>query len=787
MIHITTTDPSLDLATAQPADLTLDKPGDYLAGYQRIVQAIHGEQDLRVLVRDRVVSKWLLVLARRYGPQLVTITELTLRRRLREQIGSEIPEQVTDQQIRESGLLDISIPARSGATFEEHLLEVFFGNILTLPGGLRRINELIASYEPEQWQSALKRPLVKQAFEKRVRELRSQLMKEGRTGELQLLDWLSASPALLIRNLFALKILSGYGEALGKRVLGDVYPYLVKLNLDLRKTPAVFAGNEQAVDEIALHIEELLSAPSESALEVLLTEVSGYLEAEFDAVLRLLRTGTATVTRDLVGRIQSKFQPIADSPRMGQALSDLDLLISRKRPSSPEKAWGEGDWMHWATDEYLPYRFWQENTGQIDDEIVEFASQYADWLHSNFGKLRYHSPNMAWKAMLGLKDEIKAHSGPVLVIVADNLNAKFHPDLQAQMQRQGYYEHSLAYCFSMLPSCTEVSKKCVITGHYVPFEGSSYKKPVEETWAGRFGKRVLYLSGIGDLRAVASREHDVYFLNYLPVDITLHQSENATGVSHAQAIRGYLASLAQDVRAFAKRLGAERDLLVVVVSDHGSTRIPKGAANVLQGKFYHERAIDEHHRYLSLADQELAKLSANVRYDCYVLKRQDFELDANYLVARKLYRFRETDETAYIHGGLTPEETLTPLAIYRPITLSPKPLQLSQAGTPKIYLGTKFTLSLEITNLNSYPCDQVIIEIADPNIQAEPMQLGGLPQLKREPIKMTAQCRRTADVTAKKLHVRIVYRFLGQPWVDETDIPVQIVDPAATKFALDNL
>ena len=192
--------------------------------------------------------------------------------------------------------------------------------------------------------------------------------------------------------------------------------------------------------------------------------------------LRLIRSGATTVTSDLVGRIRSKFQPIADSPRMAQALDDLDLLISRKRPSSPEKAWGEADWIRWATDEYLPYRFWQENTGQIDDEIVEFASQYADWLQSNFGKLRYNSPNMAWKAMLGLKDEIKTHSGPVLVIVADNLNAKFHPDLQAQMQRQGYYEHSLAYCFSMLPSCTEVSKKCVMTGHYVPFDGQFLQK-----------------------------------------------------------------------------------------------------------------------------------------------------------------------------------------------------------------------------------------------------------------------------------------------------------------------
>ena len=786
MIYITTVDPSLDLAGAQPADVTVAQPSDYLEGYRCIVEAIHAEQDLRVLVRDRLVARWLRVLAKRYGAQLVTVSEMTLRGRLKDQLGVAVPDEITDQQIKDSGLLDISISARAGATFDDHLLEVFFGTILTLPGGLRRISEFVGAYQPEQWQSAMNRPSVKQAFDKRVRELRSQLKKENRAGELLLLDWLNASPDLLIRNLFALKIVSGYGELLGRKVLGDGYGDVAKLNLDLRQVPPVFVGNEKALDEIAIQLEALVAAPA-TTLDDLLAQVSGYLEIEFDAVMRLIRSGATVVTPGLVARIRSRFQPITDSPRMAQALDDLDLLISRQRPSVPDEAWGESDWIRWATEEYLPYRFWQENTGQIDAEITESAGKYADWLYKNFGTLRYHSPNMAWKAMLELKDEMKAHTGAVLVIVADNLNPKFHPDLQSQMQRQGFFEHRLSFCFSMLPSCTEVSKKCVILGHYAPFEGTSYKKTVEETWSARLNKRVLYLSGIGDLRAIASRQHDVYFLNYLPIDISLHQSENATGVSHAHAIRAYLAALAQDVRAFAKRLGAERDLLVIVASDHGSTRIPKDAVNVLQGKFYRDRSTDEHHRYLALEDGELAKLSENVKYDCYLLRRQDLELGTNYLVARRFYRFRDTNENAYIHGGLTPEETLTPLAIYRPVTVSPKPIKLSVVGALKVYVGTKFDLPLEVTNRNSYSFDEVSIEIVDPNISGDPFNLAVLPQLKREPIKTTAQCRRTADSSATKLHVRVSYRFMGQPHVDETDLPIEIVDPARLKFDLDNL
>jgi hypothetical protein len=65
--------------------------------------------------------------------------------------------------------------------------------------------------------------------------------------------------------------------------------------------------------------------------------------------------------------------------------------------------------------------------------------------------------------------------------MADNLNAKFYPDLLHQLQVQGFYEQQMDYCFSMLPSCTEVSKKCIITGHYQPFKETSYKNQVEST------------------------------------------------------------------------------------------------------------------------------------------------------------------------------------------------------------------------------------------------------------------------------------------------------------------
>jgi len=330
-------------------------------------------------------------------------------------------------------------------------------------------------------------------------------------------------------------------------------------------------------------------------------------------------------------------------------------------------------------------------------------------------------------------------------------------------------------------------KSRVITGHYQPFKETSYKNQVESTWKARLQKRVLYVGSIGEFRVISNREHDIYFLNYLPLDITLHQDENQTGLSHPQAIRNYLASLTQDIRAFAERIGAERDLTVVIISDHGSTRIPKGTINVIQGDYYRKRADDEHHRYISISDEEIKKLPENYKYDCYLLKREILELETNYLVARRLYRFLPTDENAYIHGGLTPEETLIPSAVYRPVIVSPKQLAITITGGNKIYAGTKFELLLEITNLNNYSCNECYIEIMDVNLETSKLKLGNLEKLVRLPAAIPSRCVRNAETGLRKLHVRLTYEFLGQPWINDLMVPIEIIEPAKPKFDLDNL
>lgn len=790
MIHISLVDPALDLVPSQPADLTLSKPADYLRGYDSIARAIHDGRNLRVLVQDRTVGKWLTVMARKYGRSVIELEELTLRKQVAKQIGIDVPDTVTDQQIVESRLLDLNIPAGSQASFEDYILEVFFGSFLTQPGGLRRVGEFAPSLDVEQWRAAMNRPLVQQIFHRRITYLHSQLSREGKMAEQQILEWLAESPERLIRNLVALKVLAAYPQKLGIRVVGKYYPDLVRLNLDLRHIPIKVGANQLVVDELRIYLETLTDDPDTDRLTELLDQASGWLEIEIEAVLQLLGSGNVPITESLVRHIQAKFRHLTTVPRLGQVLADLDLLVSKTPPSKPDPNWHAAEWIRWAEEEYLPYRFWLENTDRLDDAIGEIANTYADWLHANYGYLLYHSEYMAWRSLKSLHSTMKEHDGPVLVVMIDNLNTKFYPDLRMQMQHQGYLEQSMELRISNLPSCTEVCKKAILGAHYAPFPDSGYKICVEETWAGLTDRRVLYVPHIGEFRAIKERNHDIYFLNYLPVDITLHQSENETGVSHAQTIRDFLASLSQDIRIFAERLDAERSLLVIFIADHGSTRIPKGTVNVIESNakgFYRKRALDEHHRYLAISDHEFGNLPSHSKFDCYSFDHNQYELGKNYLVARRLYRFLPTDDHAYIHGGLTPEETLVPLAVFQRLTVTPRPLSVATVGKNQIVVGGKSEFMIEVTNLNSYPCEEMIVELADPNISAEPITLNTLTQLNRIQVDFTARCRRNADPSVRKIQARLAYRFLGQPYVQKVEFPIDIVEPATTKFDLDDL
>ncbi len=598
---------------------------------------------------------------------------------------------------------------------------------------------------------------------------------------------LEHDPAALARKLAQVKILAGYPPTVGQRILGPEYGHLAALNLDLSSLPVRETELAGAVDQIRVHLKTLAETllPSE-ALPTALAQVSGHLVAEFETLQSLLKSSAAVVVdADLVQRVRHKFTPIRD--QLEQELADLDLLITPLRPPrpNPDGSWAADNWLEWAVKHYLPYRFWLEEIGRHDHEIAVQADAFAEWLYDHYPMLQLTYPRMVYRGLLALRDRLTGPA-PVLVAVVDNLNYKFFPDLVRYLQTQGFFSQETIPHLAMLPSCTEVSKKCLFIGQPEPFPGTAYEKPTLAAWEHTLkGRRIRYLPHVGALRSVKRREHDVYFLNYLPVDEALHDDEQQTGVFYSAAVRQRLRALTQDIRAFAERIGAEGDLVLVVVSDHGATRIAAEAPNAIDRQFYAGRVKDRHHRYVTIDDKQLAALPDNVRFECYVFERERFGLPTHYLAARSTYRFADPGEGIYVHGGLSPEETIVPLAVFTPVAVASRPLTIRLLADEFRY-GVKSLLRLELVNPNRYGCQDVHVEVLNANVEATPVLLGGLDALSQAEVSSEVRFRRMpGEMTA--LQVRMTYQFLGKSHSQVAELPITLKRLMTTTFDLDDL
>jgi len=233
--------------------------------------------------------------------------------------------------------------------------------------------------------------------------------------------------------------------------------------------------------------------------------------------------------------------------------------------------------------------------------------------------------------------------------------------------------------------------------------------------------------------------------------------------------------------------------VVIVISDHSSTRIPADAPNPIDRKFYASRVTDKHHRYVTIGDAELAALPDNVRFECYVFERERFGLPANCLAARSTYRFAEPGEGIYVHGGLSPEETIVPLTVFTPVAVTPRPLTIHLLADEFRY-GVKSLIRLELVNPNQYACQEVHVEVLYPNVEAVPTVVGdrsaersrrSLDALSQTEVQIKARIRRsTGDLTA--LQVRVNYQFLGQPHSQVEELPVKMKRIMTTTFDLND-
>ena len=769
------------LVQPEPRDVLVSQVSDYVAAYVAMTHALHGGQPLRIVVRHRACAEWLRQARAKYGPERIAVTQVSYRSLLEERWGVRIPDWVQDRDLVASKLLELpALQAAPGQSFEALVLEAFWGTAFSYPRlPLGRLAELANDLDADQWQASESLPVAHAVLGRRLVQWEESATQPG---ERLLIAIIRGAPGKLKGLLSQLRVLRGYPQEVGLRCMGEDFTQLVPLRLDLGALALDGSALNEAATQVQVHLQGIVrSGVDESVLGSVFDQMSGDLVGEFDWVEGLLKSGTIPASRALLDRIGVVFRPIRH--RLAHRLADLELLIEPPRPSEPSSDWSTERWVAWAVQEYLPYRFWLEANGALDDEIAQYADAYADWLFEHFPGFVSSYERLAYRAILNLKDSLRQDQ-ILLFVMLDNLSFRYADELRSLMRARGYQSAEPATYLSMLPSATVVSKKAMAAGDPSPFQGTAYKEIVEATWQDQFHRKTRYLGRVGDLQGLSVREHEVYVLNYTPIDDALHSDPRSTGISHTQAVRHALGNLVESIHAFALRFGIEDTLRVVVCSDHGSTLIPADTPNVIDAEFIARRVDDVHHRYVALTDQELDRLPQSVRDQCYCFRSRVFGLDSSYLAARGYGRFRKGDNAGYVHGGLTPEETLVPyMAFQRTHVAVQKPTVRLLEHVFRY--GVRSRVRLEIVNPNTLPLQSVRVEITRPQGVAKPYAMDGQIEANGigQPVLDDVRFRDTQG-EVQEITVVLLYECGGQERRDEYVLPVTMKRLMTSSFDL---
>ena len=768
--------------------IVIDSVLSYVDVYAQIVSALHNNVSLDVLVRNSTCFTWLSCLKEQYGSEYIKIHINTPRNILKQKWNLQtLPDDITDRQILDANLLKLEITPKRGENFQNIILEKFYSSFLTyLELPISRLTDLLNDLvKDKKLQNTRKTFLVYQQYEKRFDEWAAKAKDDD---IVVLIENIKSNPENIRIELMKYKLVKNYPREISEHVLGERYNTFQKLNLDLKNLSIEEVKVERTINEIEIFILNELKIKTLADLETLITIVSGELIVEFNTINKLIYNFKDIVTKELVDKIKDKFTPISD--QISTELRKLDFIIPPAKPAKPNIAWEADQWLEWAINSYLPYQFWLEEQNLYDKEITTFSEMFADWFYKNFIELKSSFPKMLHKAVVNICHEIRNSKGVDLFIVIDNFNFKYINILRSLFkQRQFICEEPQGY-FSMIPTETEVCKKCLFSGESerVSVKNRTYKQIIEEDWSIFLSdKKIKYLSNLGALKKKREKEYDMYFLNYCNVDELLHKDEDELGVNHLEKIYNELDNLVCLVIDFSKRLKIEDKLSIYICSDHGSTKIQEKMPNYIDRKYYNNKSEDKHHRFVTVSDSQIDNLPSHVESNCYVIKKDEFGLTENILIAKGYSRFVRITTNFYVHGGLSPEEVIVPFVVFKKIAEDSKEILFYLEQNIFRY-SVKSSILFNLGNINDYEINNLEIGIRNSNIESEYVKFKRIKAKEKINIEIPARFKKTISREEREnLMVSIKYDFLGKAYTNNINFRILMKAIIEEKTNLDDI
>lgn len=745
-----------------------------------LLSALKTNQEIQIYIQSKIELVWLQNMASRYPQGTFFFETIDARGVLAQQWNVHVPSNVTNEEIVQTGLLSSDLRPQPGFTFEDTLLAHYYApNLTSKTFPTTKLTSLLEAFDPQKWKDNLSIPLLARTHRARMEEWKS---KARSSEQRQLVEMFAADPAALKLQLTRFRVLRSY-PSIGIVMLKDTFDIFRLLKLPLEDLKVEDSRIPETVQQVTYFLNNQQPTSPEDLAD-LLDRSSGLLQVEFETIEKHLSPHPDWITPELMDKIEQKFG--GHSRWLTTRINALREMIRPPKPSYPDPQWDVETMLSWARDSYLPYQTWCDRQEQFDPDLYQIGDRFSEWLTNKWDDLHANSKRMVFNILPNKSSELRRAGVVNLILVIDNLAWSFSEILRDLLQDQGFFLSEAEPYLAMLPTETEISKKCLLAGSvgYSQLDDKTYSGIIEKGWVPYFNDQAFrYISDIGSLSKIETIDASTYVVNYLAIDKALHKSADEIGMSHREHIHHLLEKLAENTIKFIDKHDLKDHIRIHIVSDHGSTRIPIEQPNDLDMAFFKTDGFEERsHRYLKVSNDRFEKLADNLRFDCYFLPANKFRNDENYLCARRGNRFIATDKRSYVHGGLLPEEVVVPYMVFEPATVPIQDLTVILKKTEFRYRPE--TVELEIGNPNHTAVEQILISILNGNVESEPERIATLNSNMNITVQIKARFKSTnMPDEQNNLRIRIRFGARGEPHVFEVNKPItmkKMVDEIST-------
>jgi hypothetical protein len=505
-------------------------------------------------------------------------------------------------------------------------------------------------------------------------------------------------------------------------------------------------------------------------ISAILSEMTGLLEGERDALLGCIERNLGLCTQVLLAQVRHKFDNLPETDAL------IDTLASRlppEKPRQPDPGWKSDatKWLKWAVGSYLPYRYWMMTNDQADGEIEAMSRAYEDWLYRSYTKLlRKYPQRFVSGSYLHISKLLKQNK-IVLWILVDNLPFFCRPLLMKQLHEHGLKVIDVIKQIAMLPSETFVSRKSALAGRLpsqIP-EKVSEVEALLEAWQSRTDKRIVVLEKPQDLENIHQYQAGLFIYVYTRLDSLWH-TPAAKDFEREAEIEVGLARLVARLSTAMTQLEQRNPALLVISTDHGSIYLPR-CSEELSVPYSAAKDItyEQHRRFIRTSQSDALN-----DVEWFYLDKDEFHLHHNYAVARG-WRYIDSRPHGFTHGGLSPEETVVPMLVCELGEAEFERLQpIYEQATDPLRLGRPGKLAIRVSNPHRLPIEHLEIVLSDFGLTFPPTNVEPQMEVVTEAIDFQLPAKMKVDQDAVFVNLTAQFDVGGQSHSHMTKLRIKI-------------